>query len=221
MKDKLFLMVIFLIAFSFSCKKDPEPENKTYPTDGLVSYFNFDDNLADQLGNTPNGTNHGSATFTEGKAGKAINLNGENQFIEFERQKYTGNNTISVSVWFKKSSAAGIGKYFVICDDFGVAAYNSEAGLAISLPSTNSAKAPVSEDTWIHLVGTYNGTDIKTYINGELKATVNHPGVIAEWDDNLKLGYFYHEYWGGSIDDLFIYDRVLSQSEVTRLYKFH
>ena len=66
MKNKILLIFAVLIALTNSCKKDPVDENN-YPADRLVSYFNFDDNLEDQVGTTPDGTNNGSAPFVAGK----------------------------------------------------------------------------------------------------------------------------------------------------------
>ncbi len=218
MKNKILLIAALYLSVVFSCKKEPS-EEKTYPADGLISYFNFDDNLADQLGNTPNGTNNGGALFTDGKAGKAIAFNGSNQYLEFARKNYRSGNNISVSLWLKRSGSTGL--YFIMCDDFGVWSNENSAGLAISLPETSSARGTITNGVWTHLVGTYDGTNIKAYINGVLVETTNHPGNITAWVGNLKLGRFDTEYWSGSVDDLFIYSKVLSQSEVDQLYNYH
>lgn len=218
MKNTIFLIAAVLFALNISCKKEPAEET-SYPTDGLVSYFNFDNNLIDDLGNTPDGTNHGSAVFSEGKAGQAITLNGSGQYIEFGRNTYRNGNNISVSVWIKRSSNAGL--YAIMCNDFGIWATNTTAGMAISVPLTESAAGPLTPNEWTHLVGTYDGTDIKAYVNGILLETQNHPGDIHDWYGNLKLGVFDTEYWAGSVDELFIYSKVLSQSEVNQLYNYH
>lgn len=218
MKNIIFLFAAILFALNISCKKEPA-EEKSYPSDGLVSYFNFDNNLEDQLGNTPDGSNHGSAIFSEGKSGQAITFDGSGQYIEFARGTYRSGNNISVSVWIKRSSNAGL--YAIMCNDFGVWATNTTAGMAISLPLTQSAAGPITPNEWTHLVGTYDGTNIKAYINGILKETTGHPGDIDVWVANLIIGRFDTEYWTGSVDDLFLYNSVLSQSEVTQLYNYH
>jgi hypothetical protein len=218
MKNTVLLITAVLFALNISCKKEPVDE-KTYPTDGLVSYFNFDNNLKDKLGNTPDGTNHGSAVFSDGKSGQAITLNGFDQYIEFGRGTFRSGNNISVSAWLKRTGNGGI--YTIICDDFGVWVAESNAGMAISLPITESAAGPCTQNQWVHLVGTYDGTNIKVYINGFLEAITNHPGDIADLGSNLKLGNFGSAYWAGSVDDLFIYSKVLSPAEVLQLYDYH
>lgn len=219
MKSKIIFIFAILIALTSSCKKDPAEEN-TFPTDGLVSYFNFDDNLEDQVGTTPDGTNNGSAAFAAGKAGKAISLNGSNQYIEFSRKTFRSGNNISVSLWLKRSGSTGL--YFVICNDFGMFTHaDGYAGMAISVPQTENAHGDIIQNEWTHLVGTYDGTSIKAYINGVQKGTKSWPGTISGLDENLKLGMFDRACWCGSVDELFIYNKVLSQSEVDQLYNYH
>lgn len=219
MKKQILLIAAMFLILALSCKKEPVEEN-TYPTDGLVSYFNFDDNLTDQAGSTPTGTNNGGASFIEGKAGKAISLNGSGQYIEFPRKTFRSGNNVSVSLWFKRTGNAGL--YFLICNDFGIFTHSEGyAGIAISVPDTDNAHGTISQDEWTHLVGTYDGTNIKAYINGVLKETKSWPGDISGVDENLKVGMFFNEYWSGSVDDLFIYNKVLSQAEVDQLFNFH
>lgn len=219
MKNKIVLIATVLTVLCISCKKNPA--DKLYPTDGLISYFNFDDNLSDQMGNTPDGTNHGGATFTPGKAGNAITVNGSNQYIQFDRKTYRSGNNISVALWIKRSTAVTSGIFLLVCNDFAVFSTDVMTGLAISVPGTDNAEGPLTQNVWVHLVGTYDGTNIKAYINGVLTQTKNHPGTISGLDEFLKLGMFNTNFWGGSVDDLFIYNKVLSQAEVTKLYDYH
>jgi hypothetical protein len=55
---------------------------------------------------------------------------------------------------------------------------------------------------------------------GVLAHTVNHPGTINDTGRPLVLGDFTGTYWAGSIDEVFIYNKVLTQSEVTQLYDY-
>jgi len=111
--------------------------------------------------------------------------------------------------------------YFILCDDFGIYTSGDQAGIAISTPLTSSAKGTITADKWTHFVGTYDGTNIKAYINGVLTETISHSGNIAPWYGNMEIGRFNTEYWSGSVDDLFIYNKVLTQEEVTQLYDYH
>jgi hypothetical protein len=194
-----------------------------YPTNGLISYFNFDNNLKDQLGNTPDGANYGGATFTSGKAGSAITFNGTNQYIQFGRKTYQNGNNVSVAFWFVKPNTTEGLKFFINCNDFSVATNGASASFVISVPYTNNASGTIAQNAWIHFVGTYDGTNIKVYINSVLANTTNWPGSLDVYGNNyLTLGYDSGtSYWNGMIDDLFIYNRVLTQTEVNQLFYYH
>jgi len=218
MKKLLYLLVTAVMMVSAtSCKKDDDKSTPVnYPLDGLISYFTFDNTLADQRSNTPDGSNNGAA-FTAGKHNNAITLNGTDQSVVFGKKTFKGGNNVSVALWFK-TDEAGSTSFFIYCSDFGVFTSSSKVGMTISLPLTNSARGNYTVNTWTHLVSTYDGTDIKTYINGVLVETTNHPGTISNGNQDLTIGEFSGNFWSGSVDDLFIYNKALSQSEVTQLY---
>ncbi len=190
-----------------------------YPTNGLISYFNFDNNIEDQYGNTP--WIGAIKTYTTGVSGEAVEFNGTSSYIAYDRKSFKNGNNISVALWFKKPNTSESLKYFITCSDFGVWTQTGKAGLAISTPTTSSASGVITSNVWTHFVGTYDGTNIKVYINGVLKETKYHPGNISDPDRLLFLGTFNNSYWAGSIDDLFIYNKVLTPTEVSQLYNYH
>lgn len=74
---------------------------------------------------------------------------------------------------------------------------------------------------WNHIVGTFNGTQATLYING-LEDSTTTITTFSEWG-NLSIGIGSNEkgdagYFNGSIDDLIIFNRSLSDSEVWDLY---
>jgi hypothetical protein len=82
------------------------------------------------------------------------------------------------------------------------------------------AQTPLTSGNWYHVVGTYDGTNIKLYINGSLNQTtasstapVRNAGghrIMRRWD----LG----DYWGGNLAVLRLYSRALSSTEVSQNY---
>lgn len=71
---------------------------------------------------------------------------------------------------------------------------------------------------WHHLAATYDGTYIRTYLDGNLAATSPpYPGGIFVNSNPLTLGTQIgcgNEYFGGSADNLRIWDRALCQDEI-------
>ena len=83
---------------------------------------------------------------------------------------------------------------------------------------------------WYHLVGTYDGKTIRTYVNGVLDGVqdVAIPGS-ALWEPECSKTYFgtsyalpfrnwWDQFFSGDIDDVAIWNRGLSSDEVAQLY---
>jgi len=140
---------------------------------------------------------------------------------------YTGDN-ITVSAWINSSTLTGVivGKDASGAREYtldllngyprfysdGTGAWGATSGTIISL------------NTWVHLVGTHNSSGlVNLYINGTLDKTVTSGVTIPNTSTSLRIGgrvYSGSEgYFTGKIEEVAIWDRVLSASEVTSLYK--
>jgi hypothetical protein len=213
---KLLLIVTLFLLVTESCKKSKNTA-PIVPAEGLVSYFNFDDNLLDQTGYSTSGT--AKFTYTTGKKGKAIQFNGVDELVEFTPQNPVNHSNLSLAFWVK-SSESGSTKYFIYRNNFGVATSSSKIKMVIANPGTNAVSSNTFvADQWVHVVGTYDGTNIKIYINGEWVATQNHPGTITGFAGTLSMGFANGGYWAGSLDEVYIYNRVLTDAEIKTLYQ--
>lgn len=84
---------------------------------------------------------------------------------------------------------------------------------------------PIPEDIWTHVTATYNGENktVKIFINGVINRThLNVPKdpITGNWA--LRIGDDYggwKSFYEGLIDDIRIYNRVLSEAEVSALYR--
>lgn len=70
--------------------------------------------------------------------------------------------------------------------------------------------------TWVHYAGTYDGSQIKLYVNGQLKATSKAPGRMMRSPAPLCLGGVEPgvRILDGSLNDVCLWDRVLAVREV-------
>jgi hypothetical protein len=86
-----------------------------------------------------------------------------------------------------------------------------------------TATQAVSLNSWNFIVGVYNNSNMKLYINGNLagERTIgsitifnnNQILTIGAWD----LGYLRH--WNGTIDEVRVYNRALTNEEILSHYQ--
>ena len=73
------------------------------------------------------------------------------------------------------------------------------------------------------MVGTYDGFTMRTYLNGNPDTVDNLGGVTAvSWaGQSLQMGKasWYENYFNGALDDVMIFNKVLSEEEVTAIYE--
>jgi glucose/arabinose dehydrogenase len=108
--------------------------------------------------------------------------------------------------------------------------YNSTGGLH----TTDEIAVP--SETYTHLVGVFDGSNIKLFKNGKIAAETPIKGVYDN-TNNVRAGAdFYGDYslkvgtgsycnacflWTGSVDDLQIYNKALTEKEVRQTYAIH
>ena len=188
---------------------------------GLVAAWGFNEGtgsiLGDSSGNGRTGTITG-ATWTAGKYGQALNFDG-NDLVTLSDLDLTG--PFTVMAWMQTRSvhtndcASLVMKArdygFEICQGRLYAAVGTSSGWT-AYPSVALTSADLN--VWKHVAMTYDGTTLRFYVGGTL---VGSPTGAHTTNNNLlRFGRWSSngEFWNGLIDEVRIYNRALSQSEV-------
>lgn len=200
--------------------------------DGLVSYWSFDE--ADIVGDTAkdvwggnDGTIMGDPKIVEGRFGKALEFDGVDDKVSIGNISALSGENVTITAWVYWEGGTGLydpivtqanedwlGYYFYM--------YSADAvkSLAFWLNDDPEVFTPTSfpEDEWYFVTGTHDTTNLKVYINGVLQATQAKTGLGLS-----KTGYIGFddytpapEYFKGIIDEVGIYDRVLSEDEIVQ-----
>ena len=201
---------------------------------GLIGYWKFDETAGnwayDSSGNGNLGTLYNSPTRTASancKAGPCLSFNGTNNYIRVPSSSsldQTGDFTLSAWVYVRTITSTAV----VL--ERGVYGSSDEYGLVFSGSPSNGVSFQANNtyyysnqafplNQWVHLTGVLSGTTGTTYINGGSVAT----GTLAKatsGTDILNIGYRPGSgyYFDGLIDDVRIYSRALSATEITQLY---
>ncbi len=113
----------------------------------------------------------------------------------------------------KGTPSTGIALGVMCSDELGFIYHDGTVHQTISYGAINT-------NEWYMQTVTYDGTDYRLYLNGILDQTVTDGNLMFS-DSTAYIGDFKGDYgWGfnGLIDDVFIYNRVISDAEVMDLY---
>ncbi len=213
---------------------------------GLVAVYKAENNARDSLVNY-DGYGAGGVTYTTGKSGNSFDLNGTTGYIEMSDVMDIGTSSWTYSFWFNPNSlsvtqtlfgktiAAGVrGRIFCQLDGNKlVIGFDADASNVIivetpslGLSTGNWYNAIIQIDRSDKLKVIVNGTNLTlTTTNGTnnlipYSATnynTNNPFRIGAFtsSDNVTAFQFYN----GKIDEFNIWNRVLTTTEITELYR--
>jgi hypothetical protein len=75
-----------------------------------------------------------------------------------------------------------------------------------------------STGNWYNVIGTYDGSNVKLYLDGVLKDTVALTGTVDNATQSFRIGrYGASSDFNGNIDEVAIWNRALSASEISAL----
>lgn len=200
--------------------------------DGLVAYWTFEGTFNDEVGDF-DGTENGfePIEFVSGKSGygRAIRLNGTDQFIEVTgghpNELAFAGGSVSISAWFRVPTFDTSWQALVAKGEgnsWRVARNNASSSMSYAGGATDVlGSAQVTDEDWHHIVAITDasarafGTAI--YIDGTLDETVDTRPTLATNRSRLMIGENPEargRAWKGEIDDVAIWNRVLSPQEI-------
>jgi len=76
--------------------------------------------------------------------------------------------------------------------------------------------AKLATGAWSHLAATYDGANLRLYVNGTLVSTKAATGAIQPGTRALRIGgnSIWSEWFAGLIDEVRVYNRALSAAEI-------
>ena len=200
------------------------------PTNGLVGWWPFNGNANDESGNGNNGTVNG-ATLTADRFGvvdKAYSFDGVDDFLFVPKENQL--TTFTYNTWVKLSNLnnvqhmVGNWNYNVIERTAVLYIQNGQVRGSLEFigqPQYYILGDNIEINTWKMLTLTYDGNYVNLYINGLINSTLPGNGLFT----NTQLPAFYFgsqdgtvEFLNGSLDDIGIWNRALTECEVRTLY---
>jgi len=191
-----------------------------------------------------NGTIYGATRVKGGGRwpGKgALEFDGMDDFVDCgnDRSLNISGNAVTLSVWIKPDDItiasqciATKGRLFGDHQNYGLSIYKDDeehpgwAGIywEINNGSRNNLvvdKSYLIEGAWNYLVGTYDCSQQKIYINGVEKGSSDVTGDLTTNSDSFRVGIAGNTNYplNGTIDEVAIYNRALTPEEINQHYR--
>jgi hypothetical protein len=205
---------------------------------GLVAAYAFSEGsgttVSDQTGKGHTGTLTNATWSTAGKYGNALSFNGTNAWVTIADAADLDLTTgMTVEAWVQPTVNASKWSVAVIkeqpsdpANDLSYALYAANgasnppsvhglfgSGGGADKSAVGTSTLPIN--TWTHLAGTYDGTALRLYVNGVLAATLAQAGSLTTTTGALRIGGdASNEFFTGLIDEVRVYNRALSQTEI-------
>ncbi len=183
----------------------------------------------DSSGNGNTGTVSNGTWVTSGKYGGALQFNGSNSLVTVnDAPSLDLTNSMTLEAWVNPSQVGSSWEdaiykggnndcYFLEC--YTPSTSNNYPVVAVNVGNYDygaygTSKLPAN--TWTFLAGTYDGSYLRLYVNGNLVSSTAVSGQIMTDPSALGIGgdTVSGDYFAGEIDNVRIYNQALSQSAI-------
>ena len=198
---------------------------------GLVGAWAFDENtgtaVTDQSGRGNNGTLSNAIWTTGGQFNSALTFNGSNAWVTVPDSATLDLTTgMTVEAWVRPTTTGGW-RTGVMKEQGGNLVYGLYTNTTSNRPTVElyvngsvralTGTTQLVNGTWAHLAATYDGTTIRLFVNGVQAAQLAAAGSMPVSTGALRIGgnSIWSEWFSGTIDEVRVYNRALSASEIT------
>jgi hypothetical protein len=232
--------IALLIFILISCEKSEEKTGiqnlNCLPTslqNGVIAFYSFGNgSLNDSSGNNYNLTNPTTASSgidRDGNPNCAYQFNNaNNEFLKYTNPTFLDNlptNNLSISFWYKSNDLLGSNGAFISRDNQQYC--NSSFGewsigyvnnvVTFGVINGRVQNYGVENTNWEHIIITSNNSNNQIFVNGVL--IPNGSGINGTSCPILNQGdLFIGRLYDGLIDDIIIYDRIVTSTEITELF---
>ncbi len=191
--------------------------------------YSFDGHLRDVSGNGHEGSARGTPSFTTGRSGLALTLDGTDDYLQLP-PKLGDSTDFSFTAWVKWDGGGNWQRIFDLGSDTANFIYltpkSSSNQLRFNIRRNGTdqhvSSSALTPGVWTHVAVTLGGNTGKLFVNGDLVATnasmTFNPIDLGTRFNWIGRGQFADDSsFGGSIDDVRFHAHALSDAEVAAI----
>ena len=198
--------------------------------------------ITDASGNNRTGTSKNGPMWTEGKYNGGLSFDGWDDYVTFGQvAPANGLTAFTISTWVKFAAGGGGARETHLVDKSGCNGHVNngpwELGVAITAPGkaevvvypmdgtpsaylfSGASTTSVDDGNWHYITGRYDGSRLSIWVDGRQENSVAAPGLrLSSTTHAMQLGGNCNGYaypFRGTLDEVRIYPRALSQAEIT------
>jgi hypothetical protein len=192
------------------------------PWAGLLGWWRLNENAgttaADSSGNAHHATLASGTTWTPGRAGSGISISSSTQMATTSTGKVIP-AAMTLAAWINPTNTTGVDTVFSFSSSAAFRLNGSRLRFTtFGILDHDTATGAITSGGWTHVAVTFtpSTTDgAKFYVNGQLFQTmnssaINRPSVFYR----IGASHISGEWFGGALDDVRLYDRVLTDAEI-------
>ncbi len=206
--------------------------------EGLIAYYPFNGNANDESGNGNNGIVYGASLTTDrfGNPNSAYSFNGIDNYISVKSSPtlISPSNKLTMTGWAMISGYSF--RHYIVdkrinfdtsspFDSYVLLSSNTFPNqtwqaFTSSNSSITTGSTILEQNSWYFVAGVYDGTKVDLYVNGIFESSNPASGNISYSDFPLYIGaggLKPEHFMNGKIDDIRIYNRVLTPGEILSL----
>jgi prepilin-type N-terminal cleavage/methylation domain-containing protein len=172
---------------------------------------------------------NGADTIGSGKVCKAGKFDGSNDYVSVpDDSKLQLTAPLTLALWVKVNANASdwvrlAGKGSSTFRNYGLwLATNGTILFQLYSAGGNGdaqTTVTVNDGNWHHVVGAYDGSTMKVYIDKTERASTSYSQTPYISTDPFTMGYAgFHAYLNGYVDEVALFSRALSESDITAMY---
>ncbi len=190
--------------------------------------------ISDTSGQGNNGTNNGATYSQPGKLKTSMSFDGTNDYVDLGNDTSLQlTNNFAISIWVKPTDLTGDSEYILgklkssgIGNDYSLIweyAANQIEFYAVGYTGTNprTGSGMTLLNGWNHVVYSYDGTKWEGYVNGVNVFSETRSFTLDTGTGNLLFSTYNgsSNFFNGDLDEVAIFNRALSASEIENIYE--